>query len=71
LGRRYTELFRGIYTSLADYEGVETLPFIVESVFLNPSLMQSDGIHPNATAQPLLVEVVWPTLLTMLKESSQ
>jgi acyl-CoA thioesterase-1 len=71
LGRRYTELFRGIYTSLAEYEGVETLPFIVESVFLNPSLMQSDGIHPNATAQPLLVEVVWPTLLTMLKESSQ
>jgi len=47
---------------------VETLPFIVENVFLNPSLMQSDGIHPNAEAQPMLVDVVWSTLLMMLEE---
>ena len=70
LGRRYTSLFRGIYERLAENEQVETLPFIVESVFLNPSLMQSDGIHPNAEAQPLLVDVVWPTLLMMLEEKS-
>ena len=70
LGRRYTSLFRGIYERLAEHERVETLPFIVESVFLNPSLMQSDGIHPNAEAQAMLVDVVWPTLLKMLEEDS-
>ena len=71
LGRRYTSLFRGIYERLAENERVESLPFIVESVFLNPNLMQSDGIHPNEEAQPMLVDVVWPTLLMMLEGESQ
>jgi len=71
LGRRYTSLFRGIYERLAESERVETLPFIVESVFLNPTLMQNDGIHPNAEAQPALVDVVWPTLIMMLEGDSQ
>ena len=70
LGSRYTKLFRGIYDTLADDENVHNLPFIVESVFLNPSLMQSDGIHPNAKAQPMLVEVVWPRVKMMLEDRS-
>ena len=68
LGRRYTSRFRGIYEQLAENKRVETLPFIVESVFLNSALMQNDGIHPNAEAQPMLVDVVWPTLIMMLEE---
>lgn len=70
LGRRYTQLFRGIYDTLGQDENVENLPFIVESVFLNPSLMQSDGIHPNAKAQPMLLEVVWPRVKMMLEDGS-
>lgn len=67
LGRRYTGLFRDIYDQLAVKENVETLPFIVESIFLNPSLMQSDNTHPNASAQPMLVDVVWPVLIRMIE----
>lgn len=70
LGRRYTDLFSGIYDQLAENKNVETLPFIVESIFLTPGLMQSDGIHPNAEAQPMLVDVVWTTLVKMLEEKS-
>ena len=70
LGRRYTSRFRGIYEQLAENKRVETLPFIVESVFLNSALMQNDGIHPNAEAQPMLVDVVWPTLIMMLEEET-
>ena len=28
--------------------------------------MQRDGIHPNARAQPLLLENVWPVLEPLL-----
>jgi len=66
LGRRYTTLFRESYSQLANDENVVALPFIVESIFLSSDLMQSDRIHPNATAQPLLLDVVWPTLTRLL-----
>ena len=66
LGRRYTTLFRESYSQLADDENVVALPFIVESIFLSSDLMQSDRTHPNATAQPLLLDVVWPTLTSLI-----
>jgi len=32
----------------------------MEGIALNPGLMQDDGIHPNAEAQPLLLDNAWP-----------
>ena len=66
LGRRYTTLFRESYSQLANDENVVALPFIVESIFLSSDLMQSDRTHPNTTAQPLLLDVVRPTLTRLL-----
>jgi len=66
LGRRYTTLFRESYSQLANGDNVVALPFIVESIFLSSELMQSDRTHPNASAQPLLLDVVWPTLSSLL-----
>ena len=31
------------------------------------SLFQPDGIHPNARAQPLLLDSVWPQLTPLLR----
>ena len=69
LGRRYTTLFRESYSQLANGDNVVALPFIVESIFLSSELMQSDRTHPNASAQPLLLDVVWPTLSSLLGSS--
>ena len=66
LGRRYTTLFRESYSQLANSDNVVALPFIVESIFLSSELMQSDQTHPNASAQPLLLDVVWPTLSSLI-----
>lgn len=62
LGRRYTTLFRESYSQLANGDTVVAIPFIVETIFLSSELMQSDRTHPNPSAQPLLLDVVWPTL---------
>ena len=55
------------FTSLADEYGVLLIPFILEGVALNPDLMQDDGIHPTAVAQPLIVDAVLPHLLPLVK----
>ncbi len=67
-GRRYVEAFHQILHDLADDHGVALVPFLLEGVATDPGLMQRDGIHPTAAAQPLLLDNLWPTLETMLEE---
>lgn len=66
-GPRYTEAFFSMYEEVADETGVALLPFFLEKVALEPGLMQSDGIHPTAEAQPLLLETLWGYLLPLLE----
>src|SRR5690554_2719240 len=59
-GPRYTELFRNIYTDLAQKHKVALVPFLLEGVAEHSELMQADGIHPTAKAQPIMLELVLP-----------
>jgi acyl-CoA thioesterase-1 len=40
--------------------------FLLEGIALDQSLMMTDGIHPKAEAQPLLLENVWQALEPLL-----
>jgi len=66
-GRTYTEKFNAMYTELADQYGITLMPFILNDIALQPGLMQSDGIHPTAEAQPLILDKVWQQLEPLLK----
>jgi acyl-CoA thioesterase-1 len=66
-GPRYTERFHAIYGELAREQQLPLVPFLLEKVALEPALMQPDNFHPNAEAQPLLLETVWPLLRPMLE----
>ena len=68
LGPRYTNGFRRMYPDVAAETGAALVPFILEGVALDEDLMQRDGIHPNARAQPLLLDNVWPVLEPLLEE---
>ncbi|WP_172116119.1 arylesterase [Halomonas hibernica] len=70
-GQAYRDAFTGVYYSLADEYDVPLLPFLLESVALNQSLMQSDGIHPTAEAQPIILDNVWPELEPLLGSGYQ
>lgn len=59
-GPRYTELFRNTYTDLAHKHKVALVPFLLEGVAEYSELMQADGIHPTAKAQPIMLELVLP-----------
>ncbi len=65
-GPRYTAGFRESFQVVADSEGATVAPFLLEGVGTDPDLMQPDGIHPTAAAQPQLVENFLPTLLAVL-----
>jgi acyl-CoA thioesterase-1 len=65
-GPRYSEEFRDMFAALAKKQSVAFVPFFLDRVALNPELMQDDGIHPNAKAQPQLVENLWPKLKPLL-----
>ena len=61
-GQRYTEAFENVFRELADRHGTPWIEFFLEGVALNPELMQADGIHPNAAAQPILLDNAWPII---------
>ncbi|WP_151442969.1 arylesterase [Halomonas lysinitropha] len=67
-GRAYRDAFTGVYTRLADDYDLSLVPFLLEGVVLEDGLMQSDGIHPTAAAQPQILENVWPILEPMIEE---
>ena len=67
-GPRYTEDFYSIYRELAADTGTALVPFLLEGIATDPSLMQTDRIHPNLAAQPMLLALVWPKLKSLLTQ---
>jgi len=67
-GLRYTEPFHENYSSLAEEHRLPLLPFLLEGIPETPELMQDDGIHPVAEAQPIILENIWPLLEPILQE---
>lgn len=65
-GRRYTESFQKVYFDLADKYTISLVPFLLDGVGGQASLMQSDGLHPNAQAQPVILQTLWPKLELLL-----
>lgn len=66
-GPSYTQAFEALYPKLANGFQAALVPFFMEDVATDPDLMQDDGIHPNAAAQPLLLDNVWPVLEPLLE----
>lgn len=65
-GPEYTRGFEEMYRQLHEELQVPWVPFLLEGVALDAALMQDDGIHPNAAAQPRLLDTVWPALEPLL-----
>jgi acyl-CoA thioesterase-1 len=65
-GPAYTLSFHEMYGAVASKERVPLVPFFLDGIALDDSLMQEDGLHPNAAAQPKLLDQVWPKLVPLL-----
>jgi acyl-CoA thioesterase-1 len=67
-GPRYTRDFEAMFSDLARQFHLAFVPFFLKSIALDASSFQTDGLHPNAGAQPALLETVWPQLAPLLKK---
>ena len=67
-GMTYTRKFQDIYPQLAEYYQTGLIPFLLAGFGENKAFFQSDGIHPTASAQKMIVENVWHVLQPMLHE---
>ncbi|MBA6412441.1 arylesterase [Parahaliea sp. F7430] len=65
-GSRYTRLFRESFALAAQSSGAQLGPFILEGVATDPTLMQSDGIHPKAEAQSRLLDNIRQSIIELL-----
>ena len=65
-GPRYTQAFEGVFRETAEALDVRWIEFFMEGIALNEELMQDDGIHPNAAAQPKLLDNAWPIIQAAL-----
>lgn len=61
-GRRYTNMFNAAYHAVGESHGISVIPFFLQDVALDASLMQADGLHPNAAAQPIIAAFMQPKL---------
>ena len=55
-----------VYANVAQHTGVPLIPFLLEGIAEQPSFFQSDGIHPSAEAQPIILDNVWTALVPLL-----
>mgnify|MGYP000001576460 FL=1 len=65
-GTAYSKAFEGSYQTVSRQYRVKLLPFFMEGVAGNRSLMQNDQIHPNAKAQPALLNNAYPYIKSSL-----
>ncbi|AFJ03667.1 Arylesterase precursor [Methylophaga frappieri] len=65
-GPVYTQAFRQVYQDLSDTYQIGLLPFMLDGIYDQPGMMQSDGLHPSDKAQPLILDLVWPLVSPLI-----
>ena len=68
-GPVYTDQFAALYSRLSERYKVPLVPRMLDQVAENRELMQQDGIHPTAAAQPQIMRNVWARLEPMLERT--
>jgi len=69
-GARYSASFEAVYRDVSEKLGIEWIEFFMEGIALNDALLQEDRIHPNAEAQPLLLDNAWPIIERALRDGA-
>jgi acyl-CoA thioesterase-1 len=67
-GARYSAEFEAVFRQVSEDLHVQWIEFFMEGIALNDELLQDDRIHPNAVAQPLLLDNAWPVISAALHQ---
>ncbi len=67
-GPDYGDKFAGLFAKLAKDSKTALVPFLLDGMADQPQLFQSDHLHPIASAEPVLLNNVWPVLKQTLNK---
>lgn len=70
MGKRYTDQFTALYSEVAAETSATLIPFFLNEIAVDKAMMQADGIHPTAQAQPLMMKLVLEALEPKLKSKT-
>jgi acyl-CoA thioesterase-1 len=65
-GGPYTKAFSSTFPDLAKQYKLPLVPFLLVGVAEHRELLQGDGLHPQAKAEPQVLDNVWPYLKPLL-----
>ena len=66
-GSAYSKAFENTFQQVAKTQQVTIVPFFLDGIAGNNTLMQSDLIHPAAVAQTRLLDNAWPSIVQALR----
>lgn len=66
-GPDYAAEFHDSFSQVAAATDAALVPFFLQPIALDASQFLDDGIHPNAAAQPTLLDHVWPAIHRQLQ----
>src|SRR5205814_7530448 len=69
-GIDYAREFREVFTTIARREKVALVPFLLEGVATRGDRFLAAQLHPNAVAQPMILDNVWPVLAPLLAKKN-
>ena len=67
-GKAYNKLFQQAFVTAADASGSVLVPSLFAGMDASAQWFQSDGIHPSAKAQPLMLANVWQKTEDLLEK---
>ncbi|ENW03189.1 hypothetical protein F933_03219 [Acinetobacter beijerinckii CIP 110307] len=65
-GSAYSNAFENNYKVVSQKYKIKLLPFFLEGVAGQKALIQNDQIHPNAKAQPIMLNLAYPYIKAVL-----
>ncbi len=68
MGQPFEANFNAIYPALAAEFGVPLYPFFLDGVAGARGLTQSDGMHPNAAGERVVVERIAPAVEALIRQ---
>ena len=67
-GPDFDAKFHGVFEELARRNHLAFTPFLMEGFADRLDWFQADGIHPQARAEPLMLDNVWAALRPLLRD---
>lgn len=63
----YAEKFGAVYQDTAREQRLPLVKFLLDGIAEQRNQFQADGLHPTASAQPRILDNIWPVLSPLLR----